>query len=353
LPGKSVSFTLTLDETTTTLGVATTDSSGIATLTDIDLSGIDSGVYAGAVTAAFAGDPGDMSSSDSGNLTVSQATPTITWANPADITAGTALSATQFDATASVPGTLTYTPAAGMTLSAGSNQTLTVNFTPSDAIDYTTATATAKINVTSSPTPTPTPATTPTTTPTPTPTPTSTPSPTRTPVPPVVVLGVHWQTRKLPKHKTAKVLVVSYSGALDQASAQDPNAYHLVAAGRDRMFGTRDDKTVILTAPLYDPTANTVTLNPKGTVPAQALQLTIPAALELDSEGRPIDGNRDGLPGGDFQASIKGSRINLPAVSAAAFEQRFRVKPQTLREPPNSRSGLVSAAKSFIIERRP
>ena len=51
------------------------------------------------------------------------ATPTITWATPAAITSGTALSATQLDATASVPGTFTYTPAAGTVLGAGT-QTL-------------------------------------------------------------------------------------------------------------------------------------------------------------------------------------------------------------------------------------
>ena len=51
------------------------------------------------------------------------ATPTVTWAAPAAITYGTALSATQLDATASVPGTFTYTPAAGTILGAGT-QTL-------------------------------------------------------------------------------------------------------------------------------------------------------------------------------------------------------------------------------------
>src|SRR5205823_5918498 len=40
-------------------------------------------------------------------------TPTITWATPADIVYGTALSATQLNATASTAGTFTYTPAAG------------------------------------------------------------------------------------------------------------------------------------------------------------------------------------------------------------------------------------------------
>ena len=49
-------------------------------------------------------------------ITVLKATPTITWATPADIVYGTALSATQLNATASVPGTFVYTPAAGTVL---------------------------------------------------------------------------------------------------------------------------------------------------------------------------------------------------------------------------------------------
>ena len=49
--------------------------------------------------------------------------PTITWNTPAAITYGTALSSTQLSATANVPGTFVYTPAAGTVLKAG-KQTL-------------------------------------------------------------------------------------------------------------------------------------------------------------------------------------------------------------------------------------
>ena len=73
-------------------------------------------------------------------IAVAQATPTITWAAPAGIVYGTALSATQLDATSSVAGTFAYSPAAGTVLKAGS-QTLSVTFTPTDTTDYTTATA--------------------------------------------------------------------------------------------------------------------------------------------------------------------------------------------------------------------
>jgi uncharacterized protein (TIGR02145 family) len=74
--------------------------------------------------------------------------PIITWANPADISIGTMLSATQLNATADVPGTFVYTPAIGTILNEGANQDLKVDFTPTDTETYNTATKTVKINVT-------------------------------------------------------------------------------------------------------------------------------------------------------------------------------------------------------------
>src|SRR5271154_2683417 len=59
----------------------------------------------------------------------STTTPVITWATPTAIVYGTALSATQLDATANVPGAFVYTPAAGTVLTVGS-QNLSVTFTP-------------------------------------------------------------------------------------------------------------------------------------------------------------------------------------------------------------------------------
>jgi Bacterial Ig-like domain (group 2) len=95
-------------------------------------------------------------------LTVNQATPVITWTTPAPITAGTALSATQLDATANVPGSFVYSPAAGKVLTAGTQQ-LTAVFSPTDNTDYSSATANTSLTVKASPTapaptPTPTPA---------------------------------------------------------------------------------------------------------------------------------------------------------------------------------------------------
>jgi Bacterial Ig-like domain (group 3) len=80
-------------------------------------------------------------------LIVNPATPTINWPAPVAITYGTALSATQLDATALIPGTFVYTPAAGTVLLAGQSQTLLVTFTPTDLIDYVSVTFTEVINV--------------------------------------------------------------------------------------------------------------------------------------------------------------------------------------------------------------
>jgi hypothetical protein len=70
-------------------------------------------------------------------LTVTKATPVITWANPASITVGTALSGTQLNATSGgVPGSFVYTPSSGTVLTLGSH-TLSVQFTPDNLAIYT------------------------------------------------------------------------------------------------------------------------------------------------------------------------------------------------------------------------
>ena len=91
------------------------------------------------------------------SLTVNPApktTPVITWPAPAAITQGTALSNTQLTATASVPGTFVYTPAAGTVLATGTH-TLNLTFTPADTTRYNTATASTTITVNPAPKTTP------------------------------------------------------------------------------------------------------------------------------------------------------------------------------------------------------
>ena len=81
------------------------------------------------------------------DVDVDPATPVITWNNPADIVDGTALSSTQLNAIANVPGTFVYTPPAGTVLPVGQNQSLGVFFTPMDTTNYNPVGASANLNV--------------------------------------------------------------------------------------------------------------------------------------------------------------------------------------------------------------
>jgi hypothetical protein len=73
-------------------------------------------------------------------------TPTITWATPSPITYGTALSATQLNASTSIAGSFSYSPPSGTVLTAGM-QTLYTTFTPTDTTDYNNATQMVALTV--------------------------------------------------------------------------------------------------------------------------------------------------------------------------------------------------------------
>jgi len=131
----------------------------------VDLA--DGGSISGATTAtltitgAQAGDAGSYDvvvSNSAGSATSTPATlmvgakttPIITWAPPAAITYGTALSSTQFNASTNIAGTFVYAPASGMILPAGSH-TLDVVFTPTDTANYNSATSQQTIMVNKAP----------------------------------------------------------------------------------------------------------------------------------------------------------------------------------------------------------
>jgi hypothetical protein len=72
------------------------------------------------------------------SLTVAKATAPVTWPKPDPVVHGAALSATQLNATATVPGSFAYTPAVGQILEPGVHE-LAVDFTPVDTLNYTSA----------------------------------------------------------------------------------------------------------------------------------------------------------------------------------------------------------------------
>jgi subtilisin-like proprotein convertase family protein len=76
-----------------------------------------------------------------------EATPLITWTNPAAIIYGTTLGLNQLNATTDVPGTFIYSPPAGTVLTVGNNQTLSVTFLPDDTNTYTVTSASIPLTV--------------------------------------------------------------------------------------------------------------------------------------------------------------------------------------------------------------
>jgi hypothetical protein len=90
--------------------------------------------------------PNYTTASKSVLMIVGPASSGLAWATPASIVYGTALSATQLNASAAVDGAFVYTPASGTVLDAGPH-TLSVTFTPTSG-NYSSATTTTSITVT-------------------------------------------------------------------------------------------------------------------------------------------------------------------------------------------------------------
>ena len=86
------------------------------------------------------------SATGSGSIVVTNGTPVLTWATPAAITYGSALSGAQLNASSSVAGSFSYSPAIGTVLAAGA-QTLSVTVKPTDTTHYQSATSTVVLTV--------------------------------------------------------------------------------------------------------------------------------------------------------------------------------------------------------------
>ncbi len=79
------------------------------------------------------------------------------------------------------------------------------------------------------------------------------------------------------------------------SGAASPGSYRLTSAGRDRRFGTRDDRTLALRSAAYDPASMTATLTPKGrTALNQPMQLVVRDAALVDMALIALDGDGDG-----------------------------------------------------------
>ncbi|MDB5350298.1 MAG: dystroglycan-type cadherin-like domain repeat protein, partial [Planctomycetota bacterium] len=116
--------------------------------TSIDTHAISASATSYTVNYSFAGDGNFVATNDvTTSLTVARATPPITWADPSDIVFGTLLSGTQLNASTSVAGSFSYSPAVGARPNAGNGQILSATFTPTDTTNYLTVPGTVHLNV--------------------------------------------------------------------------------------------------------------------------------------------------------------------------------------------------------------
>ena len=111
------------------------------------------------------------------------------------------------------------------------------------------------------------------------------------------------------RNRTGRTRIdLTFGSDLDPARAEDVRNYVLIAPGRDGRLGTRDDVRMPIAAS-YDAATRVVTLvtrSRRGSFPADFLRIRSGGESGLtDTQGRPLDGDRDGLPGGDFRVRLR------------------------------------------------
>jgi hypothetical protein len=104
-------------------------------------------------------------------------------------------------------------------------------------------------------------------------------------------------------------VILTFDEPIDLTRAIKLGNYRVVTAGRDKRFGTKDDKVVALKSAKLDATKKSLTLTTKQPQATTATyQLTVYGASNLlgltDIKGNLLDGNRDGRPGGNYLATF-------------------------------------------------
>jgi hypothetical protein len=137
---------------------------------------------------------------------------------------------------------------------------------------------------------------------------------TNTPVPPPPPTPTVDRVDRLGFHMRPTRIFVRFSAAMDAERAGNPANYRLVKAGRDGVFGTRDDRTIRLRGLRYDALAHAVQIAPRHRLPLHSTyQLTVngtsPDGL-TSAEGVYLGGVGRSQPGTDFVAIIdRGSLV--------------------------------------------
>ena len=120
-----------------------------------------------------------------------------------------------------------------------------------------------------------------------------------------------------PNAKTTP-LVLTFSEELNPARAVNLANYRLVTAGRDKKFGTKDDKVVALRSATYNPTTHTVTLLPRQ-------KLAVSVEYRLTVNGTSATGVADlagNLLDGDLNGSVPGNYVKIIKLTRSKARRR-------------------------------
>ncbi len=107
-------------------------------------------------------------------------------------------------------------------------------------------------------------------------------------------------------HTDPTRITLGFNADLDPTRAENPANYRLISPGKDKTLGTRDDVVVPIVSATYDEATQTVTLAPRYRLNwydfAQVRVMSGGASGLIDTDGRALDGDRNGQPGTDFIA---------------------------------------------------
>jgi len=142
---------------------------------------------------------------------------------------------------------------------------------------------------------------------------------TLTVIPPLVTMS-HVVDKTNKKHQVTEILV-TFSGAVNAAEADSISTYRLATPGKKGSYTAKNAGINTLKSAVYNGSSDTVALTPKApfalTKPVQLLVYgTGPSGLQ-DAEGRLIDGDDNGTPGGNAIAILYKNRVTIDALPLA------------------------------------
>ncbi len=149
---------------------------------------------------------------------------------------------------------------------------------------------------------------------------------TQPPLPLVTMTNVQDKTNS--KHQVTEI-IVTFSGAVNMTEAQSAATYELVAANTSGSFTGKGVKVIKVKSAAYNATAHTVTLTPAAFTLSKSVELVVYGSGTnglKDSKSRYIDGNHDGVAGGNAVAILKKGGVTIDAVPAGPLATKAQRK---------------------------